>query len=612
MPRISMVLPALNASATLGETLESLCVQTYRDFELVFVDDGSKDDTRELVDRYRSRLPLRILRHETPRGVAASLNDGIAASDSELVARIDADDLALSDRLERQLAFLDTYPDIDICGTAMQVFSTDERGDKQDRYVLRHPATDGRIRTALLQRCALSHPSIMCRRSVFQRIGGYDAEMDFAEDYDLWCRAAVAGLRFGNLPEVLMRYRVHDGQVSQRKALLQHQRDLQIKTRYLQHFVGMEVGEALPRLLSLSTPYPDSATALQDLVNSIKPLLRLARAVPDTAEFENLLELCTSRHIARIPVPAPKTGVSGIATPLPPGPRLLCHFKGGIGNQLFQQAFALSLGRRTRLPVMMDLTFYDHDPYGNQPAVLRLFPELAQAEVRKLAGVGNYVLREQKIASVVDVAQFPGDTTTVVLDGYWQGEQFSDEQAVEEIRARITDHGQRHAPAELVGEIARVTNSVAVHLRRRDYGHMGLCRPAYYLASVRWLLAKHPDAEIFVFSDEPNFSRHLFGSSGHQCHYIHGQDDLVDLYLMSRCKHFVIANSSFSWWAARLGEHRNGTIFCPGEWTTVDSTPTPCPARWVSVPGAVSPLVLDPDDISALGRALPVANSMQS
>ncbi|RZL35263.1 MAG: glycosyltransferase, partial [Rubrivivax sp.] len=105
MPLISVVIPALNAAQTLGETLQSLANQSLRDFEVVLVDDGSTDDTAALAARFEGLLNLRRIAHADPQGVARSLNDGLAAGDSEFVARLDADDLAHPERLRLQLEF---------------------------------------------------------------------------------------------------------------------------------------------------------------------------------------------------------------------------------------------------------------------------------------------------------------------------------------------------------------------------------------------------------------------------------------------------------------------------------------------------------------------------
>ena len=167
MPRVSIILPASNACSTIGETIQSLSVQTYRDFEVLLVDDASTDQTAEVAQRYSQGIALRIIRHQSPTGLVESLNDGLRASDSEFIARIDPSDLAVPHRLQAQVDFFEQLPDVDICGSAMQVFSANEGGEKFDKYILSYPCEDAKIRTVLLQRNAIAHPSVMCRKTLF-------------------------------------------------------------------------------------------------------------------------------------------------------------------------------------------------------------------------------------------------------------------------------------------------------------------------------------------------------------------------------------------------------------------------------------------------------------
>jgi glycosyltransferase involved in cell wall biosynthesis len=261
MPLISVVMPARNASATLEQSLQSLAEQSLRDFELVLVDDGSSDGTAELARSFACKLSLRLVEHEQSQGVARSINDGLAASDSEFVARLDADDLAHPDRLTQQVMLLRQQPRVSVCGSHMLVFDN-ASGPTQPRGMLAHPTHSAAIRTALLQRCAISHPSVMCRRSVFDLVGVYDPNFDFAEDYELWCRASLLGAQFANIDAPLTSYRRHAGQVSQQKGQLQYERDLAIKARYMGAFLDGESPGQLPQFLALQTRYPNRETAL--------------------------------------------------------------------------------------------------------------------------------------------------------------------------------------------------------------------------------------------------------------------------------------------------------------------------------------------------------------
>lgn len=294
MPLISLVMPARNAETTLAEALLSLTQQSFTDFEVVLVNDGSTDATQAIAESYRDRLRLRVLAHATGQGVAQSINDGLAAGDSTFVARLDADDIAQPVRLQRQLDFLSTNPHIGVCGSDMHVFSI----ESEQRYLLAHPPSNLGIRTALLQRCAISHPSVMCRRSVFEQVGMYDPSFDFAEDYELWCRASLLGIQFANIPEPLTLYRSHPGQVGRQKAQIQYERDMAIKSRYMTAMLQGEDAGLLPQFLALQTKFSSREIALAVLQQCGVTMMNLAKTVPDSAEYARIVTGSLTRHLS--------------------------------------------------------------------------------------------------------------------------------------------------------------------------------------------------------------------------------------------------------------------------------------------------------------------------
>lgn len=296
MPLISVVIPALNAAPTLGETLQSLAQQSLRDFEVVLVDDGSTDGTAELAARFEGQVPLRRIAHDSPQGVARSLNDGLAAGDSEFVARLDADDLAHPERLRLQLEFLRAHADVQVCGTQLVVFDH-ERGLQHPLGLLSHPTADAAIRTAFIQRCAIAHPSVMARRGLFGWVGGYDPAFDFAEDYELWCRASLAGATFANLELPLTYYRKHAKQVSQSRAQQQWGHDLRIKQRYMRSFLRDREPGLLPEFLALQTRYADRRAGVAAYQACAPVLIELAARVPDAAEYAAFASAAIARHL---------------------------------------------------------------------------------------------------------------------------------------------------------------------------------------------------------------------------------------------------------------------------------------------------------------------------
>lgn len=295
--------------------------------------------------------------------------------------------------------------------------------------------------------------------------------------------------------------------------------------------------------------------------------------------------------------------MAGPAHPL----KVINYAKGGIGNQLFQQVFAASLARRLGGELRTDVSYFGADPYGFSAAVWNLDPAAQAARVAEHAGPGSYLIKEGSIRALEQVQQVPEDAHALILDGYWQGEAYFDADIARRTYEQLALRVEPLLDAALLARVRASRNAVAVHLRRRDYAHMGLCRDSYYLAAIEHLRLNHADAELFVFSDEPNYTRHLLASRGLDFTPVASGTDLGDLFLMAQCRHFVISNSSYSWWGAWFGEQcggRGGLVIAPREWVTIDATPSPCPTRWLQLAEAVEPFRVNPAEVAAFSSRL--------
>ena len=209
-PRISCVLAVCNGEAYLRESIQSIQAQTFRDWELIVVDDGSTDRTPKILDQFqREDARIRIFSHEK-QGLVASLNHGIMMARGEYIARMDADDVSMPERFAIQLEYLDGHHDIGVCGSSIETFGADSS------EVVEYPGEDGVIRCQLLFSSSLAHPVTMFRRSlILHHRLFYNERALHAEDYDLWVRAAQH-TRFANIPLVLLRYRTHPHQIGHR------------------------------------------------------------------------------------------------------------------------------------------------------------------------------------------------------------------------------------------------------------------------------------------------------------------------------------------------------------------------------------------------------------
>lgn len=198
-----------DAASTLPACLESLRAQTFPDFEVLAVDDGSRDDSRALLEAAAGAdARVRVL-GTGGRGLVAALAAAAAAARGDLLARMDADDLAHPDRFLLQARRLDADPGVDVLGCLVELVDGGAfRNDGMRAYVewsnslVAHDA----IAADMLVESPLAHPSVMMRAGVFRALGGY-REFDGPEDYDLWLRAWRGGRRFAKVPEVLLRWR---------------------------------------------------------------------------------------------------------------------------------------------------------------------------------------------------------------------------------------------------------------------------------------------------------------------------------------------------------------------------------------------------------------------
>jgi glycosyltransferase involved in cell wall biosynthesis len=204
MPLVSVVMPVHNAGATVARAVASIQGQTLRDWELIAIDDGSKDASRFiLIEMAQSDPRIRILR--TKSGIVPALNAGVAAAAGEFIARMDADDESAPVRLERQVQFLQAKPAIGMVGCAV-----DYGGDRTANagYALHVDWVNSlqepeQIALNRFVESPFAHPSVMFRRSVWDQHGGYRVG-DFPEDYELWLRWIDAGVRMAKVPEVLL------------------------------------------------------------------------------------------------------------------------------------------------------------------------------------------------------------------------------------------------------------------------------------------------------------------------------------------------------------------------------------------------------------------------
>lgn len=222
-------MPAFNVEHYIAAAIESVLAQTFTDFELLVIDDGSTDATPALIAAFASDTRLRVVTHAKNLGRPAARNHGIDLARGEYIAFLDADDLCAPHRLYRQVSYLDSHAEIAGVGSWMRCI--DARGNELSGQTYCLPTDSDEIACRMIYDCALAQGSMMLRRSAFEH-HRYDEAFWIAQDYELWARM-IATLKFANQPEPLTSYRRHDSQVSVTHTQAQREADLAIYRRQL-------------------------------------------------------------------------------------------------------------------------------------------------------------------------------------------------------------------------------------------------------------------------------------------------------------------------------------------------------------------------------------------
>lgn len=234
MPVVSVVMPCYNSADTIEETLKSLTRQTLTDFELIAVDDGSSDLTRKILEAWARRDRRFEVIHQSHQGIIPALNAGLAACQAPYIARMDADDRSLPERLERQVDYLERQPRVSVVGCLVAGFPED--GVREGFYIylewLNSLVTDDEIRREIFVESPFAHPSVVFRREAVNEVGGYQ-EHGWPEDYDLWLRLYTAGARFAKVPEVLLEWREHPDRLTRTDKRYSLENFLRAKAHYL-------------------------------------------------------------------------------------------------------------------------------------------------------------------------------------------------------------------------------------------------------------------------------------------------------------------------------------------------------------------------------------------
>jgi glycosyltransferase involved in cell wall biosynthesis len=274
-PRVSVILPVFNAGAYLAPAIDSLTGQTFRDIEILVFDDGSTDGSAEKVAAIKDSR-VRLFRDDKNRGYVKRLNQGLEQARGEYVARMDADDICLPERLEKQVRHMEANRDLVLLGCSADTI--DAQGKTTGR--LTPPVFDGMLRWKLLFDNPFIHPSVMFRLRVVREADlAYREDLQPSEDFEMWNRLAELG-RIENLPESLIRYRTHPDQVSDSR-----------RTRQLECHAGI-IEENMERHFPSTSFPPDRIAGLRDFAQGA-----LAGQIDASCRNDVLNQFCLSADL---------------------------------------------------------------------------------------------------------------------------------------------------------------------------------------------------------------------------------------------------------------------------------------------------------------------------
>jgi len=568
MVKVSVIMPVYNSERFIAMAIDSILSQTYTNFEFIIIDDCSTDNTPKILENYKDPR-IRIVKNVKNLGLAESLNFGISLSNGEFIARMDADDISLPGRFEAQVKFMQKHTEVGVLGT--QFSRIDENGKIIDTQKL--PIKSEDIFCIFPHCCPIAHPVAMVRREILEKIQ-YRSDLLCAQDYELWGRLLYI-TKFANLPDVFLYYRVHNEQISTAKKNLQYSIASEVLYNFLiklgvTEFVKKkvdilfwqniqsdisEVDSAFCEIHSLNEKYFKKKVLPPDRVIEIfiTYVFRVSKIMfVKNIILSNFLRENHSRYRAFAMIL--KRAINKLSL------RRLVHrensmkivvkLMGGLGNQMFQYAYGFALAKRKNRNLSLDISFFNQ----KNAATPRVF-ELDQLCIsQKNFGQKLFLAKIPKIGRKIE-------TLLNYFEGYFQSEKyFSDYK--DEIINEFQFKEKLQAPEG---------NSVAIHIRRGDYAEFAnihlVCTPFYYENAVAYIQSKVESPIFYVFSDDIEWCKQNV-KVPEPCHYIDNlnKPSSHDMQLMSLCKHNIISNSTYSWWAAWLNQNPDKIIVAPDRW----------------------------------------------
>lgn len=235
-PKVTVLLPVYNAQRYLREAIESILGQTFTDFEFLIIDDGSTDDSKKIIEKYQKSDGRIRLVSRPNKGFVATLNEGLQEAKADKIVRMDADDISLPERLQKQYDYLQANPDCAVVGCQVRIM--DENGAAEG--IDPRPLSDRNVKLFLGYGCALSGPTVAFRKDAISKIGGFQESGYPAEDYDCWVRlvSSDTSAELANVPDVLYLYRENSQGISLTNKVAQVKKTIEIGDTFRHEYLA--------------------------------------------------------------------------------------------------------------------------------------------------------------------------------------------------------------------------------------------------------------------------------------------------------------------------------------------------------------------------------------
>ena len=221
-----------NSERYLRQAIDSILCQTFTDFEFIIINDGSIDGTQDILEGFKNKDNRLKIISRTNKGLIYSLNEGVKLAQGEYIARMDADDISMPTRLEKQLNYMQEGGLV-VCGTWAE--GIDILGNKV--CDMSYPPASGKINKFTLLHNPFIHPSVVFKKDVFEKVGGYKKFFKHIEDYELWTRI-VFNYKTGNIDEPLLQYRLHPDQITKKNIIIMRLKGVLVRILALYRFIA--------------------------------------------------------------------------------------------------------------------------------------------------------------------------------------------------------------------------------------------------------------------------------------------------------------------------------------------------------------------------------------